>query len=75
MTRAGRPARAAHPEGCRARDPAPRPDPTQVRADKRQLADSPGSHAGMATVHKRAVGVTHRLRRFAGPALSGAMET
>ncbi|MDY7085344.1 MAG: aromatic amino acid lyase [Actinomycetota bacterium] len=41
----------------------------------RQLSDSPGLHAGMATVHKRAVGVTHRLRRFAVPALSGAIET
>jgi histidine ammonia-lyase len=26
-------------------------------------------------VHKRAVGTTHRLRRFATPALAGAMET
>jgi histidine ammonia-lyase len=41
----------------------------------RQLADTPGRHAGMATVHKRAVGVAHRLRRFAMPALVGAMET
>jgi histidine ammonia-lyase len=41
----------------------------------RQLSDSPGLHAGMVTVHKRAVGVTHRLRRFAGPALIGTMET
>ncbi|WP_203720536.1 aromatic amino acid lyase, partial [Paractinoplanes brasiliensis] len=41
----------------------------------RQLSESPGLHAGMATVHKRAVGVTHRLRRFAVPALSGAIET
>jgi histidine ammonia-lyase len=41
----------------------------------RQLSDSPGLHAGMVTVHKRAVGVTHRLRRFAAPALVGAMET
>jgi histidine ammonia-lyase len=41
----------------------------------RQLSDSPGLHAGMVTVHKRAVGVVHRLRRFAGPALVGTMET
>ncbi len=41
----------------------------------RQLSDAPGLHAGMVTVHKRAVGVTHRLRRFATPALVGAMET
>ncbi|GIF26587.1 histidine ammonia-lyase [Actinoplanes tereljensis] len=41
----------------------------------RQLSDYPGLHAGMVTVHKRAVGVTHRLRRFAMPALLGAMET
>lgn len=41
----------------------------------RQLADTPGRHAGMATVHKRAVGVAHRLRRFAMPALAGPVET
>lgn len=41
----------------------------------RQLSDAPGQHAGMATVHKRAVGVAHRLRRFTTPALIGAMET
>jgi histidine ammonia-lyase len=41
----------------------------------RQLSDAPGRHAGMATVHKRAVGVAHRLRRFALPALLGPMET
>jgi histidine ammonia-lyase len=41
----------------------------------RQLSDAPGRHAGMATVHKRAVGVAHRLRRFAMPALIGPMET
>jgi histidine ammonia-lyase len=41
----------------------------------RQLADTPGRHAGMATVHKRAVGVAHRLRRFTAPALIGPMET
>jgi histidine ammonia-lyase len=41
----------------------------------RQLAEVPGRHAGMATVHKRAVGVAHRLRRFAGSALTGPVET
>ncbi|HEX5201548.1 MAG TPA: aromatic amino acid lyase, partial [Actinoplanes sp.] len=41
----------------------------------RQLSDAPGLHAGMVTVHKRAVGVVHRLRRFATPSLVGAMET
>lgn len=40
-----------------------------------QLSDTPGLHAGMVAVHKRAVGVTHRLRRFAVPVLGGAMET
>ncbi|WP_250030986.1 aromatic amino acid lyase [Paractinoplanes maris] len=40
-----------------------------------QLSASPGLHAGMAAVHKRAAGVTHRLRRFALPALPGAIET
>jgi histidine ammonia-lyase len=41
----------------------------------RQLAATPGRDAGMATVHKRAVGAAHRLRRFATPALTGPMET
>jgi histidine ammonia-lyase len=41
----------------------------------RQLSGSPGRYVGMATVHKRAVGVAHRLRRFAMPALVGPMET
>ena len=41
----------------------------------RQLSDAPGLHAGMVAVHKRAVGVAHRLRRFAVPALIGAMDT
>jgi histidine ammonia-lyase len=41
----------------------------------RQLSDTPGRYAGMATVHKRAVGVAHRLRRFALPALIGPVET
>ena len=41
----------------------------------RQLSATPGLDAGMAAVHKRAAGVAHRLRRFAVPALLGAMET
>lgn len=41
----------------------------------RQLSETPGLDAGMAAVHKRAAGVAHRLRRFAVPALLGAMET
>jgi histidine ammonia-lyase len=41
----------------------------------RQLSDAPGRHVGMGTVHKRAVGVAHRLRRFAVPATMGSMET
>jgi histidine ammonia-lyase len=48
---------------------------TAVTGLPRQLSGSPGLHAGMVTVHKRAVGVVHRLRRFVPPALSGAMET
>ncbi|MBB2943787.1 histidine ammonia-lyase [Actinoplanes lutulentus] len=41
----------------------------------RQLSATPGVDAGMVVVHKRAVGVAHRLRRFAAPALIGPMET
>ncbi|NMO55874.1 aromatic amino acid lyase [Actinoplanes sp. TBRC 11911] len=41
----------------------------------RQLSDAPGRHVGMGTVHKRAAGVAHRLRRFAVPAVIGSMET
>ncbi|WP_250005404.1 aromatic amino acid lyase [Actinoplanes sp. M2I2] len=40
-----------------------------------QLSPAPGLHAGLAAVHKRAAAVTHRLRRFAAPALTGAIET
>ncbi|GAA0519330.1 histidine ammonia-lyase [Paractinoplanes deccanensis] len=47
----------------------------QVTGLPRQLSDAPGRHAGMVSVHKRAVGVAHRLRRFAMPALIGPMET
>ncbi|BBH70970.1 histidine ammonia-lyase [Actinoplanes sp. OR16] len=41
----------------------------------RQLSDAPGVHAGMVAVHKRSVGVAHRLRRFAATALIGPIET
>ncbi|MCA0145306.1 aromatic amino acid lyase [Blastococcus sp. LR1] len=41
----------------------------------RQLSDAPGAHAGLVAVHKRAVGVAHRLRRFGAPALVGPVET
>ena len=41
----------------------------------RQLSDAPGRHAGVVAVHKRAVGVAHRLRRFAAPAPTGPVET
>ncbi|MEV4347816.1 aromatic amino acid lyase [Actinoplanes sp. NPDC049596] len=47
----------------------------QVTGLPRQLSDSPGLHAGMVSVHKRAVGTVHRLRRFALPALIGPIET
>ncbi|GAA0322205.1 aromatic amino acid lyase [Kineococcus aurantiacus] len=40
-----------------------------------QLSPEPGAQAGLVAVHKRAVGVAHRLRRFAVPALPGAVET
>jgi histidine ammonia-lyase len=41
----------------------------------RQLTDSPGLHAGLVAVHKRAVGVVHRMRREAVPACLGSVET
>lgn len=41
----------------------------------RQLSDCPGRHAGLVAVHKRAVGVVHRLRREAVPSGLGSMET
>jgi histidine ammonia-lyase len=47
----------------------------QVTGLPRQLSDAPGVHAGMVVVHKRAAGVAHRLRRFAGSALIGPIET
>jgi histidine ammonia-lyase len=40
-----------------------------------QLSPEPGAQAGLVAVHKRAVGVVHRLRRFALPAALGAVET
>ncbi|WP_432511604.1 aromatic amino acid lyase [Kineococcus sp. SYSU DK001] len=40
-----------------------------------QLSPEPGVQAGLVAVHKRAVGVVHRLRRFAVPAAVGAVET
>jgi len=40
-----------------------------------QLSPEPGVHAGLVAVHKRAVGVVHRLRRFAAPSLLGSVET
>ncbi|MEZ0492320.1 aromatic amino acid lyase [Kineococcus sp. TBRC 1896] len=40
-----------------------------------QLSPQPGVQAGLVALHKRAVGVAHRLRRFALPALGGAVET
>ena len=40
-----------------------------------QLSPEPGVQAGLVAVHKRAVGVVHRLRRFAVPALLGPVET
>jgi histidine ammonia-lyase len=41
----------------------------------RQLSDAPGAHVGLVAVHKRAVGVAHRLRRFVPSALLGPVET
>ncbi|MGI8723242.1 MAG: aromatic amino acid ammonia-lyase [Geodermatophilaceae bacterium] len=41
----------------------------------RQLTDSPGLHAGLVAVHKRAVGVLHRMRREAVPTCLGSVET
>jgi histidine ammonia-lyase len=41
----------------------------------RQLSASPGLHAGMVTVHKRAAGVVHSLVRLSAPASLGVIET
>ncbi len=41
----------------------------------RQLSDSPGLQAGLVAVHKRAVGVVHRMGREAVPTCLGSVET
>lgn len=41
----------------------------------RQLADTPGLHAGLVAVHKRAVGVVHRVRQGALTNGLGAADT
>lgn len=40
-----------------------------------QLSAEPGPQTGLTTVHKRAVGVAHELRRQAVPAVIGPVET
>ncbi|TVT10861.1 aromatic amino acid lyase [Amycolatopsis bartoniae] len=40
-----------------------------------QLTPEPGPHAGLAPLHKRAVGELHALRRLAAPAALGALDT
>jgi histidine ammonia-lyase len=40
-----------------------------------QLAARPGPDTGLVTVHKRAIGETHALRRLAIPATTGLIET
>ncbi len=40
-----------------------------------QLSAEPGPQAGLSPVHKRAVGVTHELRRQAIPSVTGPVET
>lgn len=40
-----------------------------------QLATRPGPDAGLVSVHKRAAGVVHLLRRTAGSSVVGTMET
>ena len=40
-----------------------------------QLAADPGPQAGLAPLHKRAVGELHALRRLAAPATLGSMDT
>jgi len=39
-----------------------------------QLSPDPGPETGLATVHKRAIGVTHRLRRATMPSTTGPVE-
>lgn len=41
----------------------------------RQLADTPGLHAGLVAVHKRAIGAVHRLRHEALTSGLGAADT
>lgn len=40
-----------------------------------QLSPDPGPHAGLAALHKRAVGELHALRRLASPASLGSIDT
>jgi histidine ammonia-lyase len=40
-----------------------------------QLAATPGPDTGLVTVHKRAAGETHAMRRLAIPAATGLIET
>jgi histidine ammonia-lyase len=40
-----------------------------------QLSPDPGPHAGLAPLHKRAVGELHALRRLASPASLGSIDT
>jgi histidine ammonia-lyase len=40
-----------------------------------QLAPRPGPDTGLVTVHKRATGEVHAIRRLAGPAAVGTIET
>jgi histidine ammonia-lyase len=40
-----------------------------------QLAATPGPDTGLVTVHKRAAGETHAMRRLATPATTGLIET
>jgi histidine ammonia-lyase len=47
----------------------------QVTGLPAQLAAAPGPQTGMVTVHKRAVGALHALRRLAAPAGIGTIET
>ena len=47
---------------------------TSVTGLHAQLSADPGPHTGLSTVHKRAVGVAHALRRQALPATVGPVE-
>jgi histidine ammonia-lyase len=48
---------------------------TRVTGLPAQLAARPGPDAGLVAVHKRAAGEVHALRRLAGPASVGLIET